>query len=194
VFNFRLMTRAAVAFAVAMIVLTPMRPVMAQEAAPAPASEPKSIPIFIGVVDVEKVLRSSTAGQALDSQSAQLRKKFQADVLAKEKQLRAEGEKFKKQRATMTEEQQQQALQALQANEAASRKEFEARRKSLDTAYNGARKKIFDALNKAVLDVSQKRGLTLVIKKSVIVASAQAWDITDVVLVQLNKLLPSVKM
>ncbi|WP_374383853.1 OmpH family outer membrane protein [Dongia sp.] len=190
-FKFRYMTKVALAFAAALFILSNAQSSMAQSA---PATDPASIPILIGVVDVEQVLSSSTAGQALSKQSEALRKQFQADFTAKQKELRAAGDQFNKQRASMTEAQVADAVKKLQDKENAYRKEFETKRKSLDTSFGNARKKIFEALNKAVLDVAQARKLTLVLKKSVIVVSAQAWDITDSVIAQLNKILPSVKM
>ncbi len=191
-FKFRMMTKAALAFAAALTFFSPVFAV-AQEAAPA-GTDPAGIPILIGVVDIDKVLSSSTAGQALAKQSDQLRKQFQGDFTAKQKELRADGENFNKNRANMTEAQIADTVKKLQTKEATYRKEFEARRKDLDTRFGNARKAIVESINKSVLDVAQKRKLTLVLKKSVIVVSAQAWDITDTVIATLNKILPSVKM
>lgn len=183
--------KVAMMAALALVVLAPANPARAQEAAPAAEAQ---IPVAIGIVDVERIFATSSAGASLKKQADQQRKQYQSDVQAKETQLRAEGDKFNQQRASMTEAQVKQAVEGLQAKQKAYRQEFETKRKNLETAYGNARKKIYEALNKAILEIAQKRGLTLILKKSMVVVSAQAWDITDLTLAQLNKALPSVKM
>lgn len=194
-FKFRLMTKAAMALGLAMIALAPMefvgvRAAMAQEAAPAAAQ----IPVAIGIVNVQQVVAKSTAGQSLKKQADARRKQNQADILAEEKKLRAENDQLNAQKANMAPTEFQQKAQAFQGKLNAWRQGAEQKQKAFEGAYNAAQKQIFETLQKVIGDIAVQKRLTLVLNKSVVIVSAQAWDISDSALAQLNKVLPAVKM
>jgi Skp family chaperone for outer membrane proteins len=195
VFKIRLMTKAAMALGLAMIALSPMEFVgvpqaMAQEAAPAAAQ----IPVAIGIVNVQAVVAKSTAGQSLKKQADARRKQNQTEILAEEKKLRAENEQLNQQRATLAPAEFQQKAQAFQGKLNAWRQGAEQKQKAFEGAYNTAQKQIFETLQKVIGDIAVQKRLTLVLNKSVVIVSAQAWDISDSALAQLNKVLPAVKM
>lgn len=178
------------ALAVAMVVMSPLQGTMAQEAAPATAP----IPVAIGIVNVQSVVAKSTAGQSLKKQADQRRKQIQTDLLAQEKQLRAESEQLNGQKASLAPADFQQKAQALQQKLNAWRQDGEQKRKGFESAYNKAQKQIFETLQKVIGEIAVQKRLTLVLNKSVVIVSAQAWDISDSALAQLNKVLPAVKM
>lgn len=189
-FKFRLMTKAAMALGLALVVMTPIQPTMAQEAAPAAAQ----IPVAIGIVNVQSVVSKSTAGQSLKKQADQRRKQNQADILAEEKKLRVENDQLNSQKATLAPAEFQQKRQAFQEKLNAWRQGAEQKQKAFEVAYNKAQKQIFETLQKVIGDIAVQKRLTLVLNKSVVIVSAQAWDISDSALAQLNKVLPAVKM
>jgi Skp family chaperone for outer membrane proteins len=184
------MTKAAMALALGIIVMSPVRPAMAQEAAPAATQ----IPVAIGIVNVQSVVGKSTAGQSLKKQADARRKQIQTDLLAKEKQLRAESEQLNGQKATLSPAEFQQKAQTLQEKLNAWRQDGEQKRKGFETSYNMAQKQIFETLQKVIGEIAVQKRLTLVLNKSVVIVSASAWDISDSALAQLNKVLPAVKM
>ena len=186
-FKFRFLTMAAMAVAIA---ISPLQPAMAQEAAPTVAQ----IPVTIGIVNVQSVVTKSAAGVSLKKQADQQRKQIQTDLLAKEKQLRAESEQLNSQKAALPPAEFQQKAQALQEKLNAWRQDGEQKRKKFETAYNAAQKQIFETLQKVIGEIAVQKRLTLVLNKSVVIVSAQAWDISDSALAQLNKVLPAVKM
>lgn len=190
-FKFRMMTKAAMALAAALIVLSPIQSTFAQEAAPAPAA---SIPVAIGIVNVQEVVKKSTAGQSLKKQADALRKQNQAELLAEDKKLRAEYDQLNQQKSKMAEADWQQKAQAFQVKQNAFRQGAQQKSKAFENAYNTAQKQIFETLQKIIGDIAVQKRLTLVLNKSVVIVSAQAWDISDSALAQLNKVLPAVKM
>ena len=178
------------ALAMALVVMVPYQTTMAQEAAPTA----DQIPVAIGIVNVQSVVAKSSAGQSLKKQADQRRKQIQADLLAQEKQLRTESEQLNAQKATLTPADFQQKAQALQTKLNAWRQDGEQKRKSFETTYSKAQKQIYETLQKVIGDIAVQKRLTLVLNKSVVIVSAQAWDISDLALAQLNKVLPAVKM
>ncbi|WP_374651821.1 OmpH family outer membrane protein [Dongia sp.] len=177
--------------AAALVVMSPLKPTFAQEAAPAPAA---TIPVAIGIVNVQQVVSKSTAGQSLKKQADARRKQNQADLLAEEKKLRAENDQINAQRATLSPADFTAKQQAFQQKLNAWRQGAEQKQKAFETSYNKAQKTIFETLQKVIGDIAVQKRLTLVLNKSVVIVSAQAWDISDSALAQLNKVLPAVKM
>lgn len=163
-------------------------------AANAVAQDATAIPVVIGIVDVQRVINSSAAGQSLQKQAEQRRSQIQSDLVAKEKQLRVESDQLNAQRAQLAQADFQQKAQALQEKLKSWRQEGEEKRRAFEVSYNDAQKMIFQTLQKVIGEIAVQRKLTLVLNKSVVIVSAQAWDITDSSLAQLNKVLPSVKM
>ncbi|TDQ80518.1 Skp family chaperone for outer membrane proteins [Dongia mobilis] len=178
--------KVAIAVAVAAALWLPSLPSSAQDSA--------AIPVLVGIVDVQKVIASSAAGQSLQKQAEQRRSQIQNDLVAKEKQLRAESDQLNAQRAQLAPADFQKQALALQEKLKAWRQEGEQKRKGFEKSYNDAQKTIFQTLQKVIGEIAVQRKLTLVLNKSVVIVSAQAWDITDSALAQLNKVLPSVKM
>lgn len=194
VFKIRMMSKAALVLAGALIVLPYMPYAMAQETAPAPAPAAvpaTAIPVSIGIVNVQDVVRKSNAGQSLKKQADARRKQTQTELLAEEKKLRAENDQLNTQRGAPDFATKQQAFQQKLA---AWRQGAEQKSKAFEVAYSKAQKQIFETLQKVIGDIAVQKRLTLVLNKSVVIVSAQAWDISDSALAQLNKILPAVKM
>ena len=189
-FKFRLMTKAAMALGLAMVVMAPIQPTLAQEAAPAAAP----IPVAIGSVNVPPGVAKSPAGQSLKKQADARRKQNQTEILAEEKKLRTENDQLNAQRATLAPAEFAQKQQAFQQKLNAWRQGAEQKQKAFEGAYNKAQKQIFETLQKVIGEIAVQKRLTLVLNKSVVIVSAQAWDISDSALTQLNKVLPAVKM
>lgn len=185
-FKIQSLMKTVMALAVAAAVLLPAAHSYAQEAGP--------IPVLVGIVDVQRVIASSAAGQSLQKQAEARRGQIQGDLVAKEKQLRGESDQLNAQRAQMAPADFQKAALALQEKLKAWRQDGEQKRRGFEKSYNDAQKLIFQTLQKVIGEIAVQRKLTLVLNKSVVIVSAQAWDITDSALAQLNKVLPSVKM
>lgn len=191
-FKFRMMTKAAMALAAALIVLSPIPSTQAQEATPAPAPAPAaSIPVSVGIVDFADVMKKSTAGKSLQKQLEARRAQNRTELLAQEKKLRAEKAQIDAQPNAPDIAAKQQAFQQ---NYNAFRQNAEQKSKSLQADYNKAQKQIIETLRKVIGDIAVQKRLTLVLNRSVVLVSATAWDISDTALAQLNKALPAVKM
>ncbi len=186
--KFRMMTKAAMALAAALIVLSPIQSTHAQEAAPAPAA---LIPVAIGIVDFGDVAAKSTAGQSLQKQVDARRKQNRAELLAEDKKLRAQKAAIDANPNAPDVAAKQQAFQQAVIT---FRQNAEQKSKAIDADYTKAKKQIFQTLQKVIGDIAVQKRLTLVLNKSTVIVSAQAWDISAAALAQLNKVLPAVKM
>lgn len=192
VFKFRMMTKAAIALAAALIVLSPMHAVFAQETAPAQAPAPAaSIPVAVGIVDFGDVVKKSTAGKSLQKQLDARRGQNRNELLAQEKKLRAEKAQLDAQPNAPDIAQKQQAFQQ---NYNAFRQNAEQKSKALEADFNKAQRQILETLRKVIGEIAMQKRLTLVLNRSMVLVSATAWDISDSALAQLNKVLPAVKM
>ncbi len=69
-----------------------------------------------------------------------------------------------------------------------------AKRKELEAARNKGLQQISNSLDVVVGDIAKKRGLTLIINKSLVVMAAQEWDITAEVQKGLDAKLPKVSI
>ncbi len=160
---------------------------------PAAPPAPSAIPVIVGIVDVQAVLEQSKAGQGVKAKLEAKRKAIQADIDKTEKQLKAEQDQLNVQRPTLPPEEFQKKTADFQAKVQKYRKDAEAKKQELDKSYNDSVKQMMATLQKVITDVATKSKLTLVLNRSTVILSAEAWDITDTVLKEFNKALPAVK-
>jgi len=76
----------------------------------------------------------------------------------------------------------------------ALRKNASSRRKELELARKKGLEQIFKTLDVVIKDIAEKRGLTLVINRSLVVLAAENWDITSEVQKGLDAKLPKVSI
>jgi len=152
------------------------------------------VPVSVGIIDFQKIMRESSAGKALAAAADAQRKAIQNDLVNKEQQLRAAQQQLAQQRASMSPADYQKKEDDLKQQYQAWRQDGEKRRNDFEASYNKAISQIIDTLSKVVTEISQQRGITLVLNKSLVVISAQSWDITSESMQKLNATLPSVKM
>ncbi len=161
----------------------------AQTAQPAAA-----MPLVIGILDGDAVLKMSETGKSLRQQYDQKDKAFQADAAKQEDTLRAQMQNLQSQRASLQPQDYEAKQQGIRQQADKLRKDLVAKRKALNQAAEKARSILIQNAQKALQEVAQQKGLTLVIDKSATHLSAPGWDITNEVLQRLNKALPALKM
>lgn len=153
-------------------------------------------PIVLGILDGDMIMRQSNAGKSLQVQVTQAQKVIDADAQKQSETLRAQFGQLEQQRATLQQPDFDAKAAALKAQEDKLRDAFGRRRQGLEVSFNKAKQTLLDAVGKAVAQVQQARGLTLILNKSqnAVVMSAPTWDITQDVMVRVNKILPNVKL
>lgn len=166
-------------------------PAAAQTATPQPAAQ---LPLVVGIVDGDAVLNKSTAGKSLRQQFDQKVKALQADVAKQEDALRTQLQNLQSQRASLQPQDFDAKQLAIRQQADKLRTDAVNKRKAINQSAETARDTLVQSAQKALQDVAQQKGMTLVIDKSATHLSAPGWDMTNEVLQRLNKALPTIKM
>jgi outer membrane protein len=148
----------------------------------------------IAVLNVERVLNRSKAGQGLQDQLEKIRSANQAKDRETEGALRAEDEKLQKQRAVLSDEAFAQKQKELQSRVDVLRQEFEARRNRIRSAVDKAWAQIREALLEATRDVASERDIDVVVSQTGTVLISKDLNITKDVLDRLNDRLSEVSL
>ena len=107
---------------------------------------------------------------------------------------RAKRQQLEQQRSSLQAADYQAKLADLEKQFDTLRKNASAKRKELELARNKGLEQISKTLDGVIRDIAQKRGLTLVINKSLVVLAAENWDITAEVQKGLDAKLPKVNI
>jgi len=190
--NVRSMRTWIIAFAVAIAtaaggIAIPVHSAVAQATA-------NSAPLVVGTIDLQAILKRSKAGQSLEQALLTKSKAINADIGKTEKDLRAARQQLEQQRSSMPPADFQAKLGQLEKQFDVLRKTASAKRKELELARNKGLEQISKSLDGVIRDIAQKRGLTLVINKSLVVLAAENWDITTEVQKGLDAKLPKVSI
>lgn len=181
-----------IAFAVAIAtaaggIAIPVHPAVAQAAQ-------NNIPLVVGTLDLQTILKKSKAGQSLEQALLAKSKAINAEIGKTEQGLRAQRQQLDQQRSSLPPADYQAKLAQLQKDFDKLRTTASAKRKELEAARNKGLEQISKTLDAVIRDIAQKRGLTLVINKSLVVMAAENWDITADVQKGLDAKLPKVSI
>ena len=165
--------------------LVPLHPAVAQTAA-------KDIPVVVGTLDVQTILTKSKAGKSLEAALLAKSKAINAEIQKTEQSLRARRQQLEQQRSSLPPADFQAQLAQLEKEFDALRDNASSRRKELELARKKGLEQIFKTLDIVIKDIAEKRGLTLVINRSLVVLAAENWDITSEVQKSLDTKLPKV--
>ncbi len=148
----------------------------------------------IAVLDVERVLRGSKAGKALQVQISEIVSANRAKDQEAEEVLRAADQKLSQQRAVLSDEVYAQKRKELQSQFTREREKFQARRQRIQMAVDQAWSRIRDALIGVTKDVATERNIDIVVSGAGTVLSAKKLDITKDVLARLDDKLSEVPL
>jgi outer membrane protein len=154
----------------------------------------QTAPLVVGTIDLQAVLKKSKAGQSLEQALLAKSKAINAEIGKTEKGLRAKRQQLEQQRSSLPPADFQSQLGALEKEFDALRKNASAKRKELELARNKGLEQISKILDGVIRGIAEKRGLTLVLNKSLVVLAAENWDITTEVQKGLDAKLPKVSI
>ncbi len=146
----------------------------------------------IAIVDVQRLLQAASSAQSVQQQLEAQRSKFQTEIAAEEAGLRAAEQKLAKMGEVSKTEAYSEQEQKLQQRFLAVERHVQARRKALDQAMTDSMNVVRKNLIAIVSQVSKEKGITLALVKQQVIWNDMAVDITDEVLVRLDKALPHV--
>ncbi|MDA0703063.1 MAG: OmpH family outer membrane protein [Proteobacteria bacterium] len=146
----------------------------------------------IAVIDIQIVMRDSTAAVGLRQSIEERRTAYQKEIGDLEEALRDREKSLTQQRNVLSPDLFGEKERSFQEEVAELGRLVEARKRQINQAMGGAMQQIQGQLTKVIEEVVAERHLTLVLPRSQVVFSAEPLEITDIVLERLNKRLPSV--
>jgi Skp family chaperone for outer membrane proteins len=162
----------------------PQLPALPKEAPP-----PQAI---IGVLSVPEVMQKSTAAQGVQAVIQQRQADLGKQAQAARAKIEAEQSAIMAGRAKLSDAQLETKEQALRDEVATTQQKFEARNQAIQNSGQAALGKIEAELIGVIRQEAQAHDMNLVLHREQVALNVNAFDITDEVVAQLNKLLPSV--
>lgn len=172
------MTKSLYAFATALVMAySPLA--WAEDAKPA-----------IAVVNIQQVMKESTAAKSVREQLESKQKSFQADITKKEESLKKEDQELAKQKNVLAKEAFEEKARAFRSKATDVQKEVQSKKALLDNAFERALAEIQKATTDIIADLSKEKGFVVAVPTSQILYADSKLDISEEVLTRLNKKLP----
>jgi outer membrane protein len=146
------------------------------------------------VVDYQKVLKQSEAGQDVHRQFEDYRKSFQALVKHDEDTLRAVEEKLKQDRASLAPAEFEKRRRTFEERVIALQRRAQDSMRALDNGFQESMNDLHKKVLPLVKELSEKQGYNIVVDRSKVVIALKAVDLTDEVIDAVNKQIPKFKV
>jgi Skp family chaperone for outer membrane proteins len=148
----------------------------------------------VGVLSVPDVLHNSSAAQQVEKVINQRREKLQEDANKEQQIWQDMQQSLANQRSTLSQEALNTRARELQERIANAQRSFRERNDVIQNAAQYSLQQIERVLVQIIKEVSQSRGMNLVLHRSQVALNINEFDITEAVTAQLNKVLPSVEI
>lgn len=155
---------------------------------------PKIAPVAIAVVDVEGVMRSTTAARSIRKQIEAQRNVYKKEFTARESKLRDEEKALAQQRAILAQEVFKKRVREFKERVAQAQRDVQSRKRQLDQAFSQSLEKVRNALIKVVAQLAEESKVGLVLFKNQIVIAERSLDLSKEALKRVNKQLPDLKV
>ena len=173
---------------------TPQRPAQpAQAVAPLPPGTPPPAAV-IGVVDVPEIQRVSTAFNQVRQEIERRRAKLNDDVQNEQQRWRDEQQRLGNERAALSPEHLRTRERTLQDQITDGQRIFRDRARDLEQLAQQALREIEQALAIVIRQVAASRNINLVLPRPLIIYNEPAFDMTEDVAVQLNRMISAVNL
>lgn len=161
-------------------------------AAPKPGtSQPLPVPV-IAIVDLDRVMRESTAYQKAAAQIEKMRETTSENLRQRENELRDAEQDLARQQRLVTPEVFDQKRRDFQRQVGEAQQLAQNKKRELEVASNGAMSQIRKMIVQVVTDIARERGVNLVLPRAAVILEAPAFDVSNDVIVRLNQKMPSV--
>jgi outer membrane protein len=176
----------------------PAQPRPAQPAAPAAAPQASTeLPArgtHVVFIDIDNVMRLSTAMQNINTQAERQRTALQNDAQRQENELRRADEELATQRNVLSQDAFNQRRRQFEDRVAAAQQQIQNRRRTLEQSYADAAGRVQQALTASVEEVMNEHEYQVVLPNSVLFMARSALDISGEVARRLNRRLPTASM
>lgn len=146
-------------------------------------------PVF-AIIDVQRVLRESTAVKSLTQAIGAQRDKYQEEIRAKEDALRTTDKELARQRTILAAQVFAEKRRELEQKVASLQREVKERKRGLDQLFSKGMSQVQAELADVATEIAEERGLDLVLSKASVVLVKPKFELTNDVLERLNERLP----
>lgn len=161
---------------------------------PQAAAAAQAGPTRIAILDVQQLMRNSSAGRSAAKQLSVLQKRYEKEIASAENKLRAERNKLVQEQSKLSAQDFDKRRQAFQHDVAAAQRLVQERNGEMDAAMQNARKQIGKIVIGIVTGIMKKDDIGVVIDRQQIVASQTSLEITGEVMKVLNQKLPKIRV
>lgn len=156
----------------------------------AQAAEP---PRF-AILDVQKVLRESTAVKGLNAEIEKRRDAYQKELRQKEEELRTADRELTRQRTILSAEVFTKKRQDLERRVADLQREVQKRKRALDQTFARGLSQVQAELAAVAKGIAEEMSLDLILSKATVVIVKPDLEVTDEAAKRLNERLPTVSV
>jgi len=153
----------------------------------APVAQAADAAAPIAVVNIQQIMKDSTAAKNVREQLESKQKSFQGEISKKEEQLQKDDQELGKQRSVLSKEEFEKKATAFRAKATAVQKEAQTKKALLDNAFERALNDIQKVVTEIISDLAKEKGFIVAIPTSQILYSDSKLDISEEVLTRLNK-------
>lgn len=144
----------------------------------------------IAVVNIQYVMKESTAAKNVREQLESKQKSFQSDITKKEESLQKEDKELGKEKSVLAKAAFDEKLKAFRTKATDVQKDVQAKKAMLDSAFEHSLNDIQKVVTDIISDLSKEKGFVIAIPTSQILYADTKLDISSEVLDRLNKKLP----
>lgn len=148
----------------------------------------------IAIVNFEQVLATSEAPKSIREQVQAKRDVYRKQIQQDEANLRQANQELAQKQALLSPEAFKDERRKFEQKVLEVQKKVQQKNLNLQKAQGEAQRKVKDILRKVVLNIAQKKGYALVLRRAQTVVVADQMDITKTVISELNQQLPTIKV
>lgn len=146
----------------------------------------------IAIVDVQKVVKNASAAKMALDEIKKKRDQYQTEINKQEENLKKKDQELAKQKAVLSAEAFEQKRKEFQKTVLEVQQGVQKKRAALDNSYTTVLAEIQKSVVEIIATLSQEKGFDIAIPSSQVLYGKDTLDISDEVLLRLNKKLPKV--
>ncbi|MDH5747839.1 MAG: OmpH family outer membrane protein [Rhodospirillales bacterium] len=152
------------------------------------------IQVKIAIINIDAIRANAEVVKDIQRQIKTLRTEFQKDIQKEEEELRNANQELARQRGILSPEAFAQERKKFEQRLVEVQRLVQNRKQDLEKVRSDALRQVEIKLNKIVIDIANKQGITLVLRTEQLIFWAKPLEITGVVLKELNAVMSSLKV
>ena len=152
------------------------------------------VPIVVGVVEVQTIMREAKAAKSIQSQLEEKRSQYQSELSSEESRLRDMESELERQRSVLSPEAYAERRRQFESQVAVVQRTVQDRRRQLDQAYAGGVRQLQAELTDIISAVAKERGITLVLPDTQTLFVDKGLSISQEVLARLDDRVSEIKL